>query len=105
MKRILGTVSSAFRGAVQKISAPAQTAIPSEAYQDKVRKAMDSLAPQGRKLPSQSRVIAMEIMASDAQGERSQKTPEELYLAANVMYKVCVVRYHNAEIERSSKAA
>lgn len=83
MKRVFGAVSGALRTLVPKASAPA---IPAAAHQERVRKAMESLAPPGRRLPSESKALAMELVAGGK--EMPAKTPEEMYLAANALHLV-----------------
>lgn len=87
MKRVFGAVSGALRTLVPKANAPA---VPHAAHQERVRKAMESLAPPGRRLPSESKALAMEFVgaASAVEKEMSLKTPEEMDLAANALYLV-----------------
>lgn len=87
MKRVFGAVSGALRSLAPKASAPA---IPAAAHQERVRKAMESLAPPGRRLPSESKALAMELGAAAGPGGREMavKTPEEMYLAANALHLV-----------------
>lgn len=87
MKRVFGAVSGALRSLVPKANAPA---IPAAAHQERVRKAMESLAPPGRRLPSESKALAMELVAAAGpEGkEMPVKTPEEMYLAANALHLV-----------------
>eukprot|EP00752_Nemacystus_decipiens_P009159 g8181.t1 len=84
MKRVFGAVSGALRSLAPKANAPA---IPSAAHQERVRKAMEALAPVGRRLPSESKALAMELAASAGPGgtDISAKTPEEMYLAASAL--------------------
>lgn len=86
MKRVFGAVSGAFRSLVPKATAPAAH------HQESVRKAMESLAPPGRRLPSESKTLAMELVAAASEGDKekelSMKTPEEMVLAANALYQV-----------------
>lgn len=86
-RRIFGAVSGALRSLVRKANAPA---IPAAAHQERVRKAMESLAPPGRRLPSESKALAMELVAAAGPGggEMPTKTPEEMYLAANALHLV-----------------
>lgn len=87
MKRVFGAVSGALRSLVPKANAPA---IPAAAHQERVRKAMESLAPPGRRLPSESKALAMELVTATGPGgkEMPVKTPEEMYLAANALHLV-----------------
>lgn len=84
MKRVFGAVSGALRSLAPKARPP------SVAHQERVRKAMEALAPPGRQLPSEGKSLAMEFAA--AAGERKKemppKTPEEMYLAANAFHLV-----------------
>eukprot|EP00903_Cladosiphon_okamuranus_P011718 g11020.t1 len=49
---------------------------------------MESLAPTGRRLPSESKTLVMELVAAAGSGgeEMPAKTPEEMYLAANALH-------------------
>lgn len=87
MKRVFGAVSGALRTLVPKANGPA---IPHAAHQERVRKAMESLAPPGRRLPSESKALAMELVAAAGPGGEDMvtKTPEEMYLAANALHLV-----------------
>lgn len=53
---------------------------------------MESLAPPGRRLPSESKTLAMELVAAASEGDKekelSLKTPEEMFLAANALHQV-----------------
>ncbi|CAM9403938.1 unnamed protein product [Ectocarpus fasciculatus] len=85
MKRVFGAVSGAFRSLVPKATAPAAH------HQESVRKAMESLAPPGRRLPSESKTLAMELVAAASEGDKEKellmKTPEEMVLAANALHQ------------------
>lgn len=87
MKRVFGAVSGALRSLVPKANSPA---IPHAAHQERVRKAMESLAPPGRRLPSESKALAMELVAAADTGGKDMpsKTPEEMYLAASALHQV-----------------
>lgn len=89
MKRILGTVSGALRGLIPKAAAPAT---PNAAHQERVRKAMESLAPTGTILPSQGKALAIEVTAARLEGKELTKTPEEMYSVANALFQVCSKR-------------
>lgn len=91
MKRFVGAVSGALRGLIPRTTA---TAAPNAVHQEQVRKAMESLAPKGRMLPSESKALAMEITSAEAAGstgDQSHKTPEEMHLAANAFHQVCIL--------------
>lgn len=87
MKRVFGAVSGALRSLVPNVNA---AAVPAAAHQERVRKAMESLAPPGRRLPSESKALAMELVAAAGPGGKGMpaKTPEEMYLAANALHLV-----------------
>lgn len=89
MKRILGAVSGALRGLAPRAAAPAAPAAPNAAHQERVRKAMESLAPTGTILPSQGKALAIERTAADLEGKKMVKTPEEMYWVANALFEVC----------------
>lgn len=84
MKRVFGAVSGALRGLIPKATPPAANV----AHQERVRKAMDSLAPKGVALPSEGKAHAIEIGVASSTGEESQMTPAGIYLAANAFYIV-----------------
>lgn len=83
MKRVLGAVASAVRSLTPKATA---TAGPNAVHQEKVRKAMEALAPKGKMLPSESKAFAMELTK---EGREEPQTPLEMYLAANALHQVC----------------
>lgn len=84
MKRIVGAVSSALRYLGPKPKVPAVV------HQERVRKAMEALGPKGRRLPSESTALAMEVAAADGKTEEaiSLKSPDEIFLAANALHTV-----------------
>lgn len=51
---------------------------------------MESLAPAGRRLPSEGKALAIELAgaAEEEKKDLSRKTPEEIYQAANALYEV-----------------
>lgn len=87
MKRALGAVSGAFKGFIRKATAPA---VPNAIDQDRVRKAMEALAPSGRMLPSEGNALAMRVTAAGGEGKDVLKAPEEMYFAAIALSEVRV---------------
>ncbi|CAM9089884.1 unnamed protein product [Scytosiphon promiscuus] len=82
MKRVFGAVSGALRSLAPKAT------VPSVAHQERVRNAMEALAPKGRTLPSEGKALAMEAVAAINDGDKgiSLRTPEEMWLAANALH-------------------
>lgn len=87
MKRVFGAVSTALRSLAPKASMPA---VPHVAHQERVREAMESLAPSGRRLPSEAKALVIEHVEAARAGEEdfSLKTPEDAYQAANALFQV-----------------
>lgn len=83
MQRVLGAVANAVRSLAPRATA---TAAPSAVHQEKVRKAMEALAPKGKMLPSENKALAMELTK---EGGKGSQTPPEMYLAANALHQVC----------------
>lgn len=84
MKRVFGAVSGALRSLAPKARPPAVV------HQERVRDAMEALAPKGYRLPSESKSLAMEVVAAseDRNKELPLKTPEDMYQAANAFHFV-----------------
>lgn len=85
MKRVFGAVSNALRSLAPKASIPA---VPHVAHQERVRQAMDSLAPEGRRLPSEGKALAIELLGAAGKKDLSLETPEDIYQAANTLFQV-----------------
>ena len=91
MKRLLRAVSSTLRGITPKARPPSASA-PKSVHQEKVRKAMEALAPKGAMLPSENRALAMEVTAAVKGGDDLlKKTPEEMFIVANGLFQVRLV--------------